>query len=409
MAGRQKNKRVPAARPKSPIFPSFASRSMSVSPSATRVLPRRRRIHLGVAADRKRSATTGSEASRSLGEIDVETTEIIKRLTLRDVLADPVGIRYFSSHLRSELSHENIVFWRAVENLKRKWKMNSKENDETKLVAIATGLYKQFFKTGSSLLEINISEKVKKSVERIFNEGRVTVTMFDGAQEEVYRLMVDPFIRFKKSSSCLRFARAIKMRKQDRQAPASDASYSFRDNTNANVDTGILNTASCEALDQASIYSNSQEKVQSKFEDHLSSVWCKDNKSAADLDDLLGSLNSNTSKMSSRLVSDCNLLTHHSEENLTVLSADDESATTNDSFGGLRSPETFGKEIKLVLKMRRRPSRRRFRMLTPTHSKSLTIKDCSEEGKTHARQGVIVRRCRSTSPNILSRVVKNLN
>lgn len=40
-------------------------------------------------------------------------------ISLFDLLSDPTGLQEFESYLQKEYSHENIRFWRAVEDLRK--------------------------------------------------------------------------------------------------------------------------------------------------------------------------------------------------------------------------------------------------------------------------------------------------
>mmetsp|Transcript_9335 Transcript_9335/g.15165 ORF Transcript_9335/g.15165 Transcript_9335/m.15165 type:complete len:885 (-) Transcript_9335:156-2810(-) len=143
-------------------------------------------------------------------------TNILKSLKLMDVITDPVGIKYFSSHLRQECSHENIVFWRQVENFRTKWK--DKDYTKEQLISTARILYSQFF-TGSCLMELNIDARTRSKIRKKFEKKEVTENVFDVAQKEIYDLMKnDSFKRFKKSRLCLRFVRAITKRQQEQLA-----------------------------------------------------------------------------------------------------------------------------------------------------------------------------------------------
>lgn len=40
-------------------------------------------------------------------------------LTLEDLVNDPTGLREFKNYLETEYSHENLLFWHAVNDLRR--------------------------------------------------------------------------------------------------------------------------------------------------------------------------------------------------------------------------------------------------------------------------------------------------
>lgn len=52
---------------------------------------------------------------------DTPTERRLKRWTLsiEELLSDPRGFQEFERYLRKEYSHENILFWKAVQDLKK--------------------------------------------------------------------------------------------------------------------------------------------------------------------------------------------------------------------------------------------------------------------------------------------------
>lgn len=147
-------------------------------------------------------------------DISVETglrspSTLVKTLKLRDVITDPVGVIYFSGHLKKEYSHENIVFWRAVENFKIKFGQGS---DASRLKPNALLLYNQFFGE-NSLMEVNVSYKMAERLRQRFERGDVDVDVFNETQAEIFKLMnQDSFKRFKNSQLFLRFVKAYSKR-----------------------------------------------------------------------------------------------------------------------------------------------------------------------------------------------------
>ncbi|XP_070959080.1 regulator of G-protein signaling 14-like isoform X2 [Oncorhynchus clarkii lewisi] len=107
------------------------------------------------------------------------------------LLEDPMGIRYFTAFLRSEVSAENILFYQACEKFRK----------------IPPSRMKEFAEEARSIFQTYLSEHAPYSV-NIDDTARVEeedlqkpeVEMFDKAQTQIFKLMkMDSYRRFVRS------------------------------------------------------------------------------------------------------------------------------------------------------------------------------------------------------------------
>uniref|UniRef100_A0A8C8LSK0 Regulator of G-protein signaling 14 n=1 Tax=Oncorhynchus tshawytscha TaxID=74940 RepID=A0A8C8LSK0_ONCTS len=107
------------------------------------------------------------------------------------LLEDPMGIRYFTAFLRSEVSAENILFYQACEKFRK----------------IPPSRMKEFAEEACSIFQTYLSDHAPYSV-NIDDTARVEeedlqkpeVEMFDKAQTQIFRLMkMDSYRRFVRS------------------------------------------------------------------------------------------------------------------------------------------------------------------------------------------------------------------
>ncbi|XP_064875681.1 regulator of G-protein signaling 14-like isoform X3 [Oncorhynchus nerka] len=107
------------------------------------------------------------------------------------LLEDPMGIRYFTAFLRSEVSAENILFYQACEKFRK----------------IPPSRMKEFAEEARSIFQTYLSDHAPYSV-NIDDTARVEeedlqkpeVEMFDKAQTQIFRLMkMDSYRRFVRS------------------------------------------------------------------------------------------------------------------------------------------------------------------------------------------------------------------
>lgn len=114
---------------------------------------------------------------------------------LSTVLKSEDGTKAFALHLASELSLENLYFFKNVSNWKAEYsKVGNRAAGEQAVV-----LYDDYFGK-ESIFPVNVSSKTVKRVYQAISNG-CPETTFDESLEEVYKLMsTDSFYRFTKSS-----------------------------------------------------------------------------------------------------------------------------------------------------------------------------------------------------------------
>ncbi|UYV78675.1 RGS9 [Cordylochernes scorpioides] len=128
--------------------------------------------------------------SHSTIEADVPTERRLRKWTisLDHLLGDPTGLREFEEYLKKEFSHENIAFWRAVQELKRAGgPLDGRVRD----------IHEQFLEPGAPF-EVNLdSRTLEHTLEAIKKPSRYA---FEQAQQHVFQLMKsDTYPRFLRS------------------------------------------------------------------------------------------------------------------------------------------------------------------------------------------------------------------
>uniref|UniRef100_UPI00358EF313 regulator of G-protein signaling 7-like isoform X2 n=1 Tax=Myxine glutinosa TaxID=7769 RepID=UPI00358EF313 len=110
--------------------------------------------------------------------------------TMEAVLKDPVGRDQFLKFLESEFSSENLRFWLAVQDLKRR--------PLREVPARAAEIWQEFLAPGApSAINLD-SRSYDRTQQNVREPGRYT---FEDAQEHIYKLMKsDSYARFLRSS-----------------------------------------------------------------------------------------------------------------------------------------------------------------------------------------------------------------
>ncbi|XP_050304504.1 regulator of G-protein signaling 11 isoform X2 [Anthonomus grandis grandis] len=124
--------------------------------------------------------------------VEVPTEKRVKKwsLSMEDLLCDPTGVQEFTNYLQKEKSEENILFWLAVNDLRR--------SSQSQVLWKIKDIYENYVKHGSPR-EVNIdNQTMDKVLEGMKNNSRFC---FDAAQEHVYNLLLkkDCYPRFIRS------------------------------------------------------------------------------------------------------------------------------------------------------------------------------------------------------------------
>ncbi|XP_030621353.1 regulator of G-protein signaling 14a [Chanos chanos] len=107
------------------------------------------------------------------------------------LLEDPVGVRYFTAFLKSEVSAENILFWQACEKFRQ---IPPTKLDELKREART--IYDTYL-SDSSFHAVNIDDTARTEESDL---EKPTPNMFHKAQEQIFKLMkFDSYSRFVRS------------------------------------------------------------------------------------------------------------------------------------------------------------------------------------------------------------------
>ncbi|XP_030746134.1 uncharacterized protein LOC115874968 [Sitophilus oryzae] len=129
---------------------------------------------------------------RYVCRVDVPTEKRVRKwgLSMEDLLCDPTGVQEFTNYLQKEKSEENILFWLAVNDLRR--------SSQSQVLWKIQEIYENFVKHGAPR-EVNIdNQTMDKVLEGMKNNSRYC---FDAAQEHVYNLLLkkDCYPRFIRS------------------------------------------------------------------------------------------------------------------------------------------------------------------------------------------------------------------
>ncbi|XP_060527624.1 regulator of G-protein signaling 11 isoform X2 [Cylas formicarius] len=124
--------------------------------------------------------------------VEVPTEKRVRKwgLSMEDLLSDPTGVQEFTNYLKKEKSEENILFWLAVNELRR--------SSQSQIIWKIQDIYNEYVKLGSPR-EVNIdNQTMDKVLEGMKNNSRFC---FDAAQEHVYNLLLkkDCYPRFIRS------------------------------------------------------------------------------------------------------------------------------------------------------------------------------------------------------------------
>ncbi|KAG7484549.1 hypothetical protein MATL_G00050660, partial [Megalops atlanticus] len=107
------------------------------------------------------------------------------------LLQDPIGVRYFTAFLKSEVSAENILFWQACEKFRQ---IEADQKEE--LTREARSIYDSYLShSASHAINIDDTARVNES-----DLQSPTPDMFQRAQQQIFKLMkFDSYTRFIRS------------------------------------------------------------------------------------------------------------------------------------------------------------------------------------------------------------------
>eukprot|EP00954_Amorphochlora_amoebiformis_P010467 818031-Amorphochlora_amoeboformis.AAC.1 len=188
----------------------------------------------------RRTAFEGKEVSGITStNPSTPTHESSSKITFSTVYSDPVGFRYFLSHMRRTHANENIEFERYVERFRAVFT----SGDMKKAHSIAKFIRERFLTEdkdlGSGFLNfsgadkeseplhtpVNINGSTRNSILSALDKNRLSAELFDAAQRQVIKLIrQDCFPRFKRSHEFTRYLKAAGARKK--LALASNSSLS---------------------------------------------------------------------------------------------------------------------------------------------------------------------------------------
>ncbi|XP_028839504.1 regulator of G-protein signaling 14 isoform X2 [Denticeps clupeoides] len=107
------------------------------------------------------------------------------------LLEDPMGVRYFTAFLKSEVSAENILFWQACEKFR---KIPATQTEQLKVDALA--IYKNYI-SDSAPSPVNIDDTARTEESTL---QKPHPDMFQKAQQQIFKLMkFDSYSRFVRS------------------------------------------------------------------------------------------------------------------------------------------------------------------------------------------------------------------
>ncbi|KAM7443342.1 Regulator of G-protein signaling 20 [Porites harrisoni] len=108
-------------------------------------------------------------------------------ISFEKLLRSKTGVMIFHDFLKSQYSEENLLFWLAVEKLK-------KETDQAAVKELAQSIYRDYL-SAESPKEVSIDHKTRQTIEEVMEEPDQTV--YDHAQRHVYYVMYqDCYPRF---------------------------------------------------------------------------------------------------------------------------------------------------------------------------------------------------------------------
>ncbi|XP_057215454.1 regulator of G-protein signaling 14 isoform X1 [Triplophysa rosa] len=151
----------------------------------------------------ERAVTQYSSSNSSLPTVPTEGARGVGQVaswavSFERLLEDPMGIRYFTAFLKSEVSAENILFWLACEKYR---KIPAHQTEQLRREAHL--IYNSFLSSNATS-SINIDDRVRVEERDVQNPHP---DIFEKSQQQIFKLMkFDSYTRFVRSQlyqSCM--------------------------------------------------------------------------------------------------------------------------------------------------------------------------------------------------------------
>ncbi|MCI4381570.1 hypothetical protein PGIGA_G00253570 [Pangasianodon gigas] len=138
------------------------------------------------------SLSSGSAGGEAASGVDGPASRVVSwAVCFERLMEDPVGVRYFTAFLKSEVSAENILFWQACEKFQ---KIPPTNLDELKKQA--RSIY-DLYLSENSFNAVNIDDTARTNESDL---EKPRPEMFSKAQQQIYKLMkFDSYARFVRS------------------------------------------------------------------------------------------------------------------------------------------------------------------------------------------------------------------
>ena len=116
---------------------------------------------------------------KSFRKVKVEKPEKLQKL-----LSNERGLKFFELYAATELSLENVLFFRSVLSWKKRFQ--AEKADVLSLAEMIDSIYL----SGSSTLELNISHNIKSEAQAAIKQKNISLELFDSCLKDVLKLMV---------------------------------------------------------------------------------------------------------------------------------------------------------------------------------------------------------------------------
>ncbi|KAG1940360.1 regulator of G-protein signaling 14 isoform X1 [Pimephales promelas] len=172
--------------------PHSLNKTLAVSDGELNVLETDERTATQYSCSNSSLPTVPSEGTRGVGQVASWA------VSFERLLEDPMGVRYFTAFLKSEVSAENILFWLACEKFR---KIPAYQSEQ--LTREALSIYNSFLSSNATS-PINIDDRVRVEEKDVQNPH---ADIFQKAQQQIFKLMkFDSYTRFVRSQlyqSCM--------------------------------------------------------------------------------------------------------------------------------------------------------------------------------------------------------------